>query len=168
MFELVDWDYSFQAWSCEFMCWFVHFLLCWTLRKEYCPKTSAAHPQGLGRTVFLEAQLIRCVPDCSCFFLSLKNHSAVERWLDVRVGRLFSQNSGGKGEGKGKGEKEEKLTFFETWMGTWQFHLLGPYVCLCQFPAIAEASGRCQYLELCCSLSIERGSVLRCNQRLHI
>lgn len=49
------------------MSWLIHLLLAELRIKEYHPNISASHSERFGRTLYLEAQLIRCVLDCICF-----------------------------------------------------------------------------------------------------
>lgn len=124
---------------------------------------SSAHPQRLGRTVSLEAQLIRCGFGYSCFFPSFSETQlstiAVTKCKNRKT--LFQKKVGVKG----KREKEEKVTCFQTWMQIWQFHLLVSYVCMLvaagESPAFVEA-----FWSLLFPLPTDCGSVLHCNQSL--
>lgn len=67
----------------------------------------SACPQGLGRTVSLESQLIKYGHGCSCFFPSFPETPLSSTTLaNVRIGRLFSQKMEDTGEEREGGKSD--------------------------------------------------------------
>lgn len=144
------------------MSWLIHLLLAELRIKEYHPNISASHSERFGRTLYLEAQLIRCVLDCICFSPSSSEtsfSSIVVTKCKSRIILFFlkkERREGRRVKGRNTGKVEMlwnldgKLTVSSAW-ATYMYMIMP----VSHFPATVDPSRHCQYFYLCCSLSIE-------------
>lgn len=143
------------------MSWLIRLLLCWTLNKRILPQQFCYSPERFGRTLFLEAQLIRCVLDCSCFSPSSSETSFSSIVMIKCKSRIFFFSKKKKNEERGKeSRREEQRESRNSLKLGWE---IDSFICLGHIYDYTSQSFSCHcrslqalsVFYLCCSFSIE-------------